>query len=91
MSLIPKSAMEGAARALGYGAQKYNDYNYRKGLKHRRVADALLRHLMSWLENEDLDPESGLSHIDHVLANACLLSWLIENKPELNDRWNKDE
>lgn len=91
LSLIPGVALAAAARALGFGAAKYSDFNYRKGLSHRRVIDALLRHTAVYLEGEDLDPESGLSHIDHILANACILAWMVVNRPDLDDRYKANE
>ena len=37
-----------------------------------------MRHLNAWRAGQDNDPESGLSHIDHVLANAAMLAAHIE-------------
>jgi hypothetical protein len=90
LSLVPGEALAAAARALGFGAAKYSDFNYRKGLDHRRIIDALLRHVSLYLEGEDKDPESGLSHVDHILANACMLAWMTAHRPDLDDRYKKE-
>jgi hypothetical protein len=71
--LIPPEAMQGLAQALTYGATKYGDRNWEGGLNPGRVFAALQRHLWAWHGGEKTDPESGLSHLDHVLVNAAFL------------------
>ena len=85
-SLVPFSALEGMVKVLEFGAEKYSIHNWKKGLPYTEVCESLMRHLFSFLEGEDTDNESGLYHKDHILANALFLSWLIENKPELDNR-----
>lgn len=70
MELVPQALTRGAARVLGYGAVKYAPNNWRRGMRWGEVFGALQRHLTAWNEGENLDPESGLSHLDH--AAACL-------------------
>jgi len=79
--------MLGLASVLELGAKKYDDDNWRKGMKFRRVADALLRHVYLWLGGEDKDQESGLLHMDHVLANAMFLSEYQHTGTGVDDRW----
>ena len=76
LSLVPTHAMLGMGRALTYGAKKYANFNYKQGdgLDWDRYSSALLRHLFAWLGGEDKDPESGLNHIDHVLACSGMLA-----------------
>lgn len=74
LSFVPLEAMEGMARALEFGARKYARDNYRQGLVMSEVIDSLLRHVMAYNQGEHLDPESGLSHVDHILANAAFLA-----------------
>jgi hypothetical protein len=38
-----------------------------------RYYAAALRHLPAWRGGEELDPESGLTHLAHALANAAFL------------------
>mgnify|MGYP001558282212 CR=1 FL=1 len=47
------------------------DRNWEAGFDWSRPYDALQRHLTAWWEGEDLDPESGLSHLAH--CGCCLL------------------
>ena len=75
-------------RVLEFGAKKYGDYNWVKGLSIRETCESLKRHLDAFMEGEDDDPESKLSHIGHIQCNALFLSWVMENKKDLDDRIN---
>jgi len=91
MALLPHYPLREIAAVLGFGAQKYNAHNWRKGIDWSREMSALLRHLGAFNEGEDLDPESGLPHLAH--AGCCLL-FLMEftrTHPELDDRWKDAE
>lgn len=71
LDLISWPAMKGLSQVLAFGAKKYQDDNWRKGFKWRRLIAAAGRHLMAFSDGEDLDEESGLSHVDH--AQCCLM------------------
>lgn len=73
LSLIPRPAMEAIARALMFGEKKYHRYNYLKGMEYHRLVAAAMRHLTAWQDGETLDPESGLSHLDHATASLAML------------------
>lgn len=90
ISLIPREAILGMAQALTYGASKYSSDNFKNGIEYRRLVDAAMRHLLAWVDNENLDPESGLSHLDHALATLAMLKYMSENVPEMDDRYKKD-
>lgn len=75
MDLIPASLLNGLAEVLAYGAKKYGDNNWRKGLAWSRVYAALQRHLIDFWSGENLDSESSLPHLYHA---ACNLAFLIE-------------
>lgn len=71
LSLIPPVAMIQEAVVFGLGAVKYGPYNWRDTSVASRVyIDAAMRHMASWNDGEELDPESGASHLAH--ARACL-------------------
>lgn len=73
MSLLPAHPLTEIAKVLTFGAQKYEAHNWRKGFDYSRVMDALQRHLHAWNEGEDIDPESGLSHLAHAGCNILFL------------------
>lgn len=71
--LIPPEALTALGDVLGMGADKYGARNWEHGMAWGRPYAALLRHLLAWWGGEDRDPESGLSHLHHVLTNAAFL------------------
>jgi hypothetical protein len=70
MSLISTELMTALAQVRAFGAIKYAPHNWRKGFKYSRSIDAAMRHIVAFNGGEDLDPESGLSHVIHAIA--CL-------------------
>lgn len=76
LQLIPPEFLFATARGLGYGARKYSPGNWAtgSGLDHSRLYGALQRHLTAYWSGEDIDEESGNSHLDHA---ACMLAFLI--------------
>jgi len=86
MVLEARHAVSGAARVLSFGKQKYSRGNWRKGMQHTIPADCLARHLMAWLSGEDVDPESGELHVDHITVNALFLAEFVRTHPEMDDR-----
>lgn len=73
LSLVPRPAMEAIARGLTYGAGKYGRYNYCGGFENTRLLAACLRHIYQYLDGQDRDAESTLSHLDHAIANLAML------------------
>jgi hypothetical protein len=69
--LLPFEALAEVQRVLDFGAQKYEAWNWARGMKWLRLWNACMRHLWAWVRGEDLDPESGLSHLAHAVC--CLL------------------
>ena len=90
LAFIPAKAVFGIGQAFEYGAKKYADWNYKKGLSATRLSSALLRHVFAWLGGEDKDPESGLLHLYHAGACVCMLIDAVERIPAMDDR-HKDE
>ena len=89
LDLVDSDALEGLATVLTFGAQKYAANNWRNGLAYSRVSAALLRHMSAIQKGEDIDPESGLPHIDHLGCCWMFLSNYMKHeqyKP-LDDRW----
>lgn len=74
MELLPPELLQAVAEILTFGADKYGDRNWEKGMLWSRVYGALLRHLNAWWGGEDLDEETGKSHLWHA---GCCLAFLI--------------
>jgi hypothetical protein len=70
-TLVDRIFLWGLIKALEYGAKKYSIDNWRRGMSWSRNYNCLQRHLDAWWGGEDLDPESGLHHLDH--AASCLM------------------
>jgi|LakMenEpi03Aug12_release.lakeMendotaPanAssembly.Ray.scaffolds.fasta_scaffold00051_32 hypothetical protein len=71
MDLIPTEALFEVAEILKFGAEKYEPYNWAKGMAYSRLTAAALRHIFKFNSGEDNDPETGKSHISHAIC--CLL------------------
>ena len=74
MELLPHELMIGVAKVLTFGAKKYNDRNWEKGMAWSRVYGALQRHLVAWWAGESRDEETGYSHLWHA---GCCLAFLM--------------
>ena len=86
MDLISPESMEELAKILTYGATKYEDRNWEKGILYSRVYAALLRHLVKWSKGEVFDTESGLRHLSHAFCNLMFL--VTYDKRFMNYKWN---
>jgi hypothetical protein len=85
--LLPAESVEQVIEILMFGAEKYEPYNWAKGIKYSRVFAACMRHLWAWWRGETVDPESGKNHLAH--ACCCLfflLSYSVRNMKQLDDR-----
>lgn len=89
MSLIDPYVLTEMARVLTFGAKKYDPDNWRKGFNLRRILDACLRHITAWSSGQDLDEETGLSHLAHAMCCLMFLMWLYKFRPELDDRYKE--
>lgn len=88
MDLLDPWALEGLAKVLTFGAGKYAAHNWRSGIVYSRISAALLRHLSAIQRGEDIDPESGLPHVDHLGCCWMFLSNFMKTRPDLDDRWH---
>jgi hypothetical protein len=74
LSLIPPIAMEKVALVHKLGSEKYGAFNWRKtGVCATTYVNAIMRHLNAWRDGEDLDPESGISHLAHIACSCNIL------------------
>lgn len=87
MHLISPVALEELARALRHGAEKYGERNWEPGLQYSRLYSAVQRHLIAWWGGEDLDPETGETHVAHAFATMMMLTHFTRQvRTDLDDR-----
>lgn len=84
--LIPVRPLAEVARVYTIGAKKYDDNNWRKGLKWGRVFAAMMRHAWAWMRGERFDPVDGQHHLASVCWCALALMEYEDTHPELDDR-----
>jgi len=77
--LLSVDAMEEISKVLTFGAEKYEDNNWRKGFDWSRLIGAAYRHLSAWHNGQDTDPETGLSHLAHL---GCCVMFLLEHEKQ---------
>ena len=79
-SLVHYKSLEPMIRVLMFGAEKYDDHNWKKGLIPKEVLECMQRHLAALMDGETHDKESGLPHIGHILTNAMFYSYFTETE-----------
>jgi hypothetical protein len=95
VSVLPMPVLGEVGLALLEGARKYGRHNWRvAGVRGSVYIDACFRHLASWWEGEDVDPDSGLSHITKAIAGLVVLrdsmlmeNWKDDRPPKIKDGW----
>jgi hypothetical protein len=99
--LLPTEATEGMLKVLQYGAtgkpnkdgtHGYGERNWEKGIVFSRLIGSIMRHIWAWWGGEDLDPESGLPHLDHAACNISFLQTFRKREMyRLDDRPDKPQ
>lgn len=84
--LIPLEILEEVARVLQFGSERYGKNNWQNGIEIRRLISATCRHLFAFQSGQTNDPESGLNHVSHAIANLLFILWMLKNKPEYDNR-----
>lgn len=87
LQLLPPVFMASTAKALAVGAKKYGPWNWRKNrIDAMTYVGAIRRHLDAWVEGEDMDGESGESHLAHIAATTAVMLDAISKNMLDNDR-----
>lgn len=74
MSTVSAAVLAEIGVAMLEGAAKYGRHNYRAmGVRSSVYYDSTMRHLMSWWEGENFDPDSGMSHITKAITSLVVL------------------
>ena len=69
------------ARALRHGADKYDEYNWRKGFAWSRPYRAAQSHIAAHRRGDIYDDESGLLHLSHALS--CIMFLTVHERDNL--------
>jgi hypothetical protein len=86
LHVLPCGVLMELALAMTEGGLKYGAHNYRAmGVRASVYYDAAMRHLMAWWEGQDIDPDSGVSHV--IKAMACLL---VVRDGQIMGNWEDD-
>lgn len=77
LSLVNPELVKAVAEVRMYGTEKYGDSENWRKVEPKRYVDALYRHLLAYIEGNEVDEESGLSHLSHM---ACNISFLLDRE-----------
>lgn len=77
LSLVNPELVKAVAEVRMYGTEKYGDSENWRKVEPKRYVDALYRHLLAYIEGNEVDEESGLSHLAHM---ACNISFLLDKE-----------
>lgn len=88
ITIIPGIAIAEVMKVGEFGAKKYGDLNYKKGMPVSKYIDAAFRHIFIkwWWFGIDYDDESGLHHLAHGSWNVLAALEQMILKPELDNR-----
>ncbi len=92
LELLPFATLTGVADVFAYGADKYYQDSWRsaKPAVYSRSFGSVLRHLTKWYAGEDIDPESGLNHVDHAISQLLILRYsMLNSAEECDDRFKE--
>lgn len=83
---IPTEVLMEWGEVFTYGEKKYARNNWKKGTDWHEFYGSALRHLYKWWNGEDIDPETGLSHLAHALWNVGALRYYQRREIGTDDR-----
>ena len=88
LDLLPIRPLKDTAEVLTYGLNKYGKDSWREGemIQWSRVYSSLQRHLFAFQAGEDLDPETGYSHLAHAACNILMMIEHTYINPQGDDR-----
>ena len=76
LTLVPRRIIWAIARVREYGCKKYPEGgvdNWRQ-VEKERYRDAMMRHMLQYLDDPDgVDEESGIKHLHHLACNVAFL------------------
>ena len=74
VTLVPRKIIFDIARIREYGNRKYGDPENWRTVDPERYRDAMMRHMLAYLDDpHGVDEESGLPHLWHLACNVAFL------------------
>lgn len=90
LGALDAMALMEVARVAGFGAEKYEAFNYLKGYPYSWSYNALQRHLHEFWMGRDYDEESGLLHLAHAAWHCLALISFTMRELGTDDRYRID-
>jgi hypothetical protein len=78
--------LEGAVPVFEFGAKKYAEWNWAKGMDWSVPTGCIIRHAIKIAAGEAVDAESGERHSGHIMCNMVMLGWFAQFYPEGDNR-----
>jgi hypothetical protein len=72
--LVDFKALEPMVKAIEHGNTKYEPNDWKTKYTKKQLIDKIQRHLVAIIDGEEIDPESKIPHIGHLLADAMFYS-----------------
>ena len=90
---VPRQVLWEVGVGMLEGAAKYGRHNYRAaGVRASIYVDAAIGHLDQFVEGEDIDKDSGLSHVTKAICSLIVLRdammndfWVDDRPPKIAD------
>ena len=79
-SLVHFQSFELMIEVLEFGAKKYAPKNWQLGMDKSEILESLQRHVARLFDGEEIDKESGLHHIGHIMCNAMFYSYYVNKE-----------
>lgn len=88
--LVPPSAIVWMAKAMENGAGRYGPFNWRDHKVRATVyVSAAMRHILAYLDGEDLAQDSKMPHLAHAASCMAILLDAKETDNLIDDRPKK--
>lgn len=72
-SLVPYELVMAAAVGLNYGAEKYSERNFEKGLPASILLGSIERHCKALMDSDHIDKDSGIPHFCLLASSVAML------------------
>lgn len=91
MEYLVYSVLASDARVHKHGADKYGVRNWQiDEILASTYEGAILRHFLAWASGEDIDPDSGEPHLNHIRACCAVVLDAQAHQKLIDDRGRKE-